>query len=527
MTASEQTTPRSEGDRKGMTSEDIVAKLKKSLSSAGDFPTSAKIVTELRALAMNPATTANQLTEVILREPSLGMRVLALVNSAFYRPTKPITTISQAVIQIGMKPLIEMCSGLVLLQRFVPEARKNGSFALCLRRSVMTSLVSSSLTSSAMTTASKALTQRHTESGYLVGMMAEMGTLLLAFYYPQLYDSAVKRAQEKDQPIGVSIKQLFGLSPLQLSIEIIGSLGLPQYYTDCLRRTEELVSDIPNATAKEGDPLTTIGRCLGCAGVVADIVNTDENPESIAKALSTARAKYNIAPEHLQGSMESLAVGLKTHCEAIQLTLPELTVDLTKLEFTKYEPEPSKPMPKVPTSAVAASAAPAAAPEADPPSDELGDFQHYVQDIKDALKNNEPTATIITTAMEACAYCLSFGRVVMLLANRERSSLVGRMALGPVPGFTPGKFLRNISDPSISNSPDYQAFLLGQPVMTGTPLFKDAHTVVAIPIGAGRRTVGVVYCERGGPAVQGLSHQEHSAIILLTSLLDKAVQRVG
>jgi hypothetical protein len=401
----------------------------------------------------------------------------------------------------------------------------------------MTSLISSSLTSSAMTTASKALTQRHTESGYLVGMMAEMGTLLMAFYYPQLYDSAVKRAQEKDQPIAVSIKQLFGLSPLQLSIEIIGSLGLPQYYTDCLRRTEELVSDIPNATAKAGDPLTVIGRCLGCAGAAADVINSNDDPDTIAKALSTARAKFGIPPEQLQGSMESLAVGLKTHCEAIQLTLPELTVDLTKLSLSNGAPDPASAAPRMaaptatpaaPRSATPQSATPqSTAVEADPKIDELGDFQHYVQDIKDALRNNEPTATIITTAMEACAYCLSFGRVVMLLANRERTSLIGRMALGPAPGFTPGKFSRNISDPAISNSPDYQAFLLGQPVMTGTPLFKDAHTVVAIPIGTGRRTVGVVYCERGGPAAQGLSHQEHSAVILLTSLLDKAVQRVG
>jgi HD-like signal output (HDOD) protein len=527
MSYSEQPTTRSEADRKGMTSDDIVAKLKKSLTSSGDFPTSAKIVTELRALAMNPATTANQLAEVILREPSLGMRVLALVNSAFYRPTKPITTISQAVIQIGMKPLIEMCSGLVLLQRFVPEARKNGSFALCLRRSVMTSLISSSLTSGSMTTASKALAQRHTESGYLVGMIAEMGTLLLAFYYPNLYDSAVRRAQEKNQPIAVSIKQIFGLSPLQLSVEIIGSLGLPQYYADCLRRTEEIANDIPNATATANEDLTILGRCLGCASATADIINTANDSESVGDALNAVREKFKISSALLQSSMQSLAEGLKNHCDAIQLTLPDLSVDLTSLPTSDRVATPSAPQRAPAATTSAAAPAQQSRPDTENISDELGDFKQYVQDIKDALRNNEPTATIITTTMEACSYCLSFGRVVLLLANRDRTLLVGRMALGQVPGFMPGKFSRAISDPAISGSPDYQAFIVGQPVTTGTPLFKDAHTVAAIPIGSGRRTVGVVYCERGGAAAQGLSMQEHSAVILLASLLDKAVQRVG
>ena len=117
---------------------DLLDKMRKALQKDGDFPASARVVNELRTLISNSQTTATQITEVILKEPSLGTRVLHLVNSSFYRRAKPIMTVSQAVIQVGMRPLAELCSGLVLLQKFIPVAGRGGAFAECLQRSIVT-----------------------------------------------------------------------------------------------------------------------------------------------------------------------------------------------------------------------------------------------------------------------------------------------------------------------------------------------------------------------------------------------------
>ena len=130
---------------KALTPDELIQRLRSALAKDGDFPASAKVVSELRQLTNDPKTTASQITEVILREPSLGTRVLHLVNSSFYRRAKAIMTVSQAVVQIGMRPLAEMCAGLVLLQKFVPTARQGGSFANCLRKTVLTSLLTSSI----------------------------------------------------------------------------------------------------------------------------------------------------------------------------------------------------------------------------------------------------------------------------------------------------------------------------------------------------------------------------------------------
>ena len=48
-----------------LTAEQLLNKLCSALKRDGDFPASAKVVTELRMLVSDPKTTANQIAEVI------------------------------------------------------------------------------------------------------------------------------------------------------------------------------------------------------------------------------------------------------------------------------------------------------------------------------------------------------------------------------------------------------------------------------------------------------------------------------
>jgi hypothetical protein len=361
-------------------------------------------------------------------------------------------------------------------------------------------------------------------------MMAEIGTLMLAFYYPQLYDAAVKRSEQKGQSLALSIKQLFGLTPIEISSEITSSIGLPQYYADVLRKTDAIANKAPDAT-KPAEDLNNLSRCLGCAALASDAINGSSDPATVTRALEEAIMQFDVPVDAVQQAVADLGTGLKNHCDAINIALPEVSVNFNDIVLDKTIKAPARsggPNPVAP-------AAPPRAAEPDPRQQqeqvELGDgnskLNKYVADIRAALKGNEPTSTIITMVMEACAYALSFSRVVLLLGNKERSALTGRVALGKVPGFVAGKYVRSMSDPSISSHSDYKAFVMGQTVTTGSTIFSDGHTPAAIPIGLGRRAVGVVYLERTGGtgAPKELSLQEQSALVMLASLLDKAVNR--
>lgn len=477
-------------------SSDFIEKLRKALSRDGDFPASAKVVSELRQLTSDPKTTANQIAEIILREPSLGPRVLHMVNSSFYRRAKPIMTVSQAVIQIGMKPLAELCAGLVLLQKFIPAARRDSAFATCLQRTVLTSLLTSSIDPDASAAQSKA-----DETGYLAGTFAELGTLLMAFYFPQVYEAAVKRSDTKAQPIAKSIHELTGLSPAQISIEIIDALQLPPVYKEILLSAESGDGTLsPSAPVNEKVVIGRVARSLYAGRAVSHSVTSGDNREKVDALLAQITKRAGITMENLSGVMGKINDTFKTHCTSLDLQLPALPEFVQSYaKQTDAGPEPC-------------AAAPATQEELAP----------YIDEIRSAVEAHEPTASVITSVMETLAFGLKFDRVMLLLLSAGRRSLVGRMALGKIDGFDPRKFERPIPRIPEPHAPDIQAFTSARPVFAGDALLPDGWPLVALPIGSHPNTIGVIYADRVN-SDKDLTGQEQAALGLMAELLERSV----
>ncbi len=496
-----ESTPRTTQD---VTAEQFVEKLRNALRKDGDFPASAKIVSELRMLTSDPRTTANQITEIILREPSLGTRVLHLVNSSFYRRAKPIMTVSQAVVQIGMKPLADLCAGLVLLQKFVPTARRGGAFANCLQKTILTSLLSSSLTSETKTSlGAPAAPSKGDECGFLAGSFAELGTLLLAYYFPQVYESALKRADQKRVDLQQAITEITGLSPLQLSLEVVNALDLPPFYRDVLQASLGKVPEtlpgggLPN----ERNDVLRVAKSVQSAREISDVLVTSKNQAELERALATAQNSLNVPSRALEKIIGELPQVFKKQCECIELTLPALPPFVSSYSQTKSE----------------------SGGTAQPAGIKTDEFMQYVEEIRQAVESGESTASIITTVMETLAWNIKFDRVLLLLLGQGRRRLSGRMLLGKGDAIDPKKIDRSLGADAGPHASDAQAFREGRPVFRGDSVLPDGWPIAAIPIGFGQRAIGVIYADRISEAAGDLSEREQAAILVLAELLDRSV----
>ncbi len=499
--------------------EELVAKLRSALARDGDFPASAKVVSELRQLCNDPKTTANQITEVILREPSLGTRVLHLVNSSFYRRAKPIMTVSQAVVQIGMRPLAEMCSGLVLLQKFVPTARQGGVFANCLRKTVLTSLLASSVSSATHSAAAASGVPGRTsprlgssgsktdEFGYLAGSFAELGTLLLAFYFPQLYEAAVRRADSKKVPVSQGIKDLTGLSPIQLSLEVIDALNLPSFYKDVLTSAEQ-VSDGAFLGVDKGPPpsISNVALSVSAASGISQALVSGKTRQELDAVLAKVKASTGIDPKVLGKVVGDLPTIFKDHCISLDLQLPALP------EFVASFASDQKSAEGGGTGKVE--------------SDEEQVFNQFVSEIRQAVEGREPTSSVITSVMETFVFGLRFDRAILLLMTPNKTKLIGRLALGSTEGIDPKSLSRPLGHEAASSAPDARAVKESRPVFLGDPLLEGGWPISVVPIGFGPRCVGVVYADRTGAAAgdsKELSAKEQASIGILAELLDRSI----
>ncbi len=479
------------------TAEEFLTKLKNALSKDGDFPASARVVNELKGLTANPNTTANQVTESILKEPSLGIRVLHLVNSTFYRRAQPIMTVSQAVMQIGMKPLADLCAGLVLLQKFVPAARHGGAFANCLQKTLLSSLLSSALTTQ---TSNATANAKSTESGYLAGTFAEIGPLLLAFYFPQIYENALKRSESKKQDLEKSIHELIGLTPNELSKEVLQSLELPEFYIDVINSSEKPVPESKSSPmmSKQAE-IQSLSRVVHAAKKISNVLVYSKDKNELDKTLSHLTGKLEFDSKIVSNVLGNLPAMFQSHCDQIDLSMPALP------EFINSYNEDTVKSDKT-----------------EDKQAEQDQFSQFVNEIRQAVENREPTASVITTVMETLAWGLKFDRVLLLLVGAGKRKLVGRMLLGNVSNFDPTKFERTLGKEADPHAPEAKAFSQGSPVFTGDPLFDDGWPIVALPIGFGGRAIGVIYADRKSQNEE-LSAREQAAITVLTELLDRSV----
>ena len=490
-----------DGGKVDLTSEELIEKLKKALGKDGDFPASAKVVTELRQLTADPDTTANQVTEIILKEPSLGTRVLHMVNSSFYHRGAPIMTVSQAVLRIGMKPLAELCAGLVLLQKFVPASRRGGAFAGCLRKMVITSLLSSSITSEVSKNASGG---KSNECGYLVGALAEMGTLLLAYYFPQVYDVALKRAESKHQDVGKSIFEITGITPLRLSIEIADALNLPEFYKEVLKAADTggakpVPDKVSKALPTQASETARAVAGLHAAQRISEAVTAGKNKKDVDAVLLGIKDNLGLDDKLVKSVLGELPDAFKAHCNLIEVDLPDIP------EFI---------------STYAASEDPAAQKD---DKDTVDPFKQFVDEIRQAVDNREPTASIITTVMETMAWGLKFDRVLLLLVTPTKNSLVGRMLLGEASGVDPKKLSCPIGPGAGPKACEAVAFREGRPVFNGVPVLESGWPFAAMPIGSANKAVGIIYADRVDSSGAELTVREQAAISVLVELLERSI----
>lgn len=91
--------------------------------SKTELPVLGGVIHELESVTGKDNSTAMQLADVILKDPSLTSRVLKVANCVIYNPTinNPITTISRAVVQLGIAGVKSIYASVVLIDKLLSE----------------------------------------------------------------------------------------------------------------------------------------------------------------------------------------------------------------------------------------------------------------------------------------------------------------------------------------------------------------------------------------------------------------------
>ena len=166
-----------------MVKADLVEKLKRDLDEMDTIPTISTLLNKFTEMVNNPRCSIQQIGEEISKDQGISMKVLKLVNSAFYGFPGRISTVTHALILLGydvVKSLILSASVLDMM---------SDKMSNLWRHSMATSITSGIL--------AKMIEHPSPEEVSMAGLLHDMGKLIMKLKIPEEMDEVFEYARDR------------------------------------------------------------------------------------------------------------------------------------------------------------------------------------------------------------------------------------------------------------------------------------------------------------------------------------------
>ena len=203
-------------------SEAHVENLAKNLCSLDDLPALPQVALQILEKIRNPETPMNQLAEILATDPPLSAKVLNLVNSPFFGITHKITNLPHAVNLLGEESLKYIALSFSLVQLFDKRINRF-DYSRFWKESLVCAVISRLL--------ALQIRAEDAEDMYLLGLLHNIGTLVLAQSRPRQYAMVVKKVESEDMLIHHAENEIFGCSHMEIGAYLLAQWGLPDEFT--------------------------------------------------------------------------------------------------------------------------------------------------------------------------------------------------------------------------------------------------------------------------------------------------------
>jgi len=178
-----------------------------------------------------PSSTIQDISDIVRTDPSLVANVLKVVNSPFYGIRSKVDTISRAISIIGLDDLYNIITTVVAVNSFSKIATNLVKPATFWRHSFCTAILAKKIAGLCGVL--------HTERLYVVGLLHDIGSLMLYSSQPVISEEIIKES-DGDEEVHYRIeKEKLGFTHADLGAELLSQWGLPDTLTKTIRQHHE------------------------------------------------------------------------------------------------------------------------------------------------------------------------------------------------------------------------------------------------------------------------------------------------
>jgi putative nucleotidyltransferase with HDIG domain len=154
-----------------------------------DLPTLPQVVTRIMSMMDDPDTSAEDINNVLERDPSLVAKILKLVNSAFYGLPHKISSVRQAIVILGFSTVRSLAISAAVFDLFGETNEESFSRVRFWEHSIGVASVA------------RMIGRREggidEETAFVAGLLHDLGKLVLDQYAPREFSEILRTARER------------------------------------------------------------------------------------------------------------------------------------------------------------------------------------------------------------------------------------------------------------------------------------------------------------------------------------------
>ena len=201
-----------------------------------EIPTLPEVYYNFKEAMENPDGSFDEISEIISTDTGLTVRLLKIVNSAFYAFPSQIETISHAISVVGLEQLNNLVLSTVVMDRF-----KNIPDSVINMESFWKHSIACGLAARVIASQRKEI---NTERFFVAGMLHDIGRLVLAMSAPFSILSVFMRCKSEEIPLHDAEKNILGFSHTDVGQLLLKNWKLPVFHQNIVGNHHQSGSSI-------------------------------------------------------------------------------------------------------------------------------------------------------------------------------------------------------------------------------------------------------------------------------------------
>ncbi len=195
------------------------------LKASGNLPSPKGVALAIMRLTQKEDASMAELARIIKSDPAFVGRLIKAANSVNANPGRPVVSVQEALVVLGMPAVRNLALGFSLLSQY-----KNGACKGFDYESFWTASLACGIALQALTLRTRVA---QAEEAFSVGLLARVGELALATVYPEEYGGIMRSAAKSPGADLTGLEaERFALNHRQLTVAMLADWGLPRIFCD-------------------------------------------------------------------------------------------------------------------------------------------------------------------------------------------------------------------------------------------------------------------------------------------------------